>query len=159
MLGAQQDYYVNKLNPSLTSVSEKLVNYQKDFFAKELSKYECSMEESSGKLVQNNQDFSASMHKHVENHTERHEKLLEHHHQTCLTERKDLMENIQKMIDTFQTNQTNRLIEVIQETKSSNATVLNIVDAYGADTTNGVEDISTAAKNSLQLRPLAWRVL
>ena len=104
------------------------------------------MEESSGKLVQNNQDFSASMHKHVENHTERHEKLLEHHHQTCLTERKDLMENIQKMIDTFQTNQTNRLIEVIQETKSSNATVLNIVDAYGADTTNGVEDISTATK-------------
>ena len=56
------------------------------------------------------------------------------------------MENIQKMIDTFQTNQTNRLIEVIQETKSSNAAVLNIVDTYGVDATNGVEGISTATK-------------
>ena len=136
-----------ELNPSLISVLDKLVNYQKDCFAKELSKYDCSMEESTGKLVQENQNFSASIHKHIENHTGRHEKLLEHHHQTSLTERKDLMENIQKMIDTFQTNQTNRLIEVIQETKSSNAAVLDIVDTYGVDATNGVEGISTVTKN------------
>ena len=147
MLGVQQDYYVKELNPSLISVSDKLVNYQKDCFAKELSKYDCSMEESTGKLVQENQNFSASIHKHIENHTGRHEKLLEHHHQTSLTERKDLMENIQKMIDTFQTNQTNRLIEVIQETKSSNAALLDIVDTYGVDATNGVEGISTVTKN------------
>ena len=117
------------------------------------------MEESTGKLVQENQNFSASIHKHIENHTGRHEKLLEHHHQTSLTERKDLMENIQKMIDTFQTNQTNRLIEVIQETKSSNAAVLDIVDTYGVDATNGVEGISRLPKISLQLRTLTWRVL
>ena len=95
MLGVQQDYYVKELNPSLISVSDKLVNYQKDCFAKELSKYDCSMEESTGKLVQENQNFSASIHKHIENHTGRHEKLLEHR-PNMLTERKDLMENIKR---------------------------------------------------------------
>lgn len=147
MLGAQQEYYVKKLNPSLQSVSDKLVNFQNQFCAEDLSKYECSMQESTEKLLKNNQDFSASVHKHVENHTDKHEQLLEQHHQTSLTERQNLMENIQKMIDTFQTNQTNRLIEVIQETKSSNAAVLEIVDTHGANSTKDVEGISTVTKN------------
>ena len=146
-LNNQEEYFNNKFTPSLTTITDNLENYQQLFLSKTLNKYEDKVNNVTANMMESNDTFKNTVNEHIQEQNDNHNELMKKHMELSASERNDLMKNIQSMIETFQTKQTERFTNVINESKVCNTKTSEIANDYNTTTFNFIKEIKDDADN------------